>query len=310
MSSAEDENAVEMKPVYKRPPGSAVEARDKTGYLSEPLPDKPLVLIEPGDRWAALNLRDLWEYRELFYFLMWRDIKVRYKQSFFGVAWAIIQPLFLMITFTFFFGQLVRVPSDGIPYPIFIYAAVVPWTYFSNALTSSGNSLVGNSNLITRVYFPRLLIPAASVCAGLVDFAIALLLFLGLMPYYEMTPSWKVLAVPALILLTTVLALAVGVWMAALNARYRDVRHALPFIIQLWMFSTPIIYPMSIVPEELRWVLAINPLTGIIEGYRSALFDRPFDWPSLAFSTAVAVVSLVCFTYLFRRMEDSLADVI
>lgn len=310
MSSAKDESAVEMKPVFKRPPDNPDEARDKIEHLSESLPDKPLVLIEPGHSWAALNLRDLWEYRELFYFLMWRDIKVRYKQAFFGVAWAIIQPLFLMITFTFFFGQLVRVPSDGIPYPLFIYAAVVPWTFFSNALASSGNSLIGNSNLITRVYFPRLLIPAASVGAGLVDLAIALLLFLGLMPYYEMTPSWKILMVPALIMVTTMLALAVGVWMAALNARYRDIRHALPFVIQLWMFSTPIIYPMSIVPEDLRWVIAINPLTGIIEGYRSALFGRPFDWPSLAFSTATALVSLVCFTYLFRRMEDSLADVI
>ncbi|HSE98083.1 MAG TPA: ABC transporter permease [Blastocatellia bacterium] len=299
-----------MKPVLKRHPGQVGEPPANTDPLSRELPDRPVVLIEPVNGWASLNLRDLWEYREVFYFLMWRDVKVRYKQTFFGVAWAIVQPLFLMLIFTFFFGQLVRVPSDGIPYPIFIYAAVVPWTFFSNALASSGNSLVGNSNLITRVYFPRLLIPAAAVGAGLVDFAIALLLFLGLMPYYDMTPTWKVALIPALVLLTTLLALAVGIWMAALNAKYRDVRHALPFVIQLWMFSTPIIYPMSIVPEDLRWLIAINPLTGIIEGYRSALFDRPFDWPSLAFSAATAIVLLVYFTFLFRRMEDSFADVI
>jgi lipopolysaccharide transport system permease protein len=310
MDSADEERAVEMRPVLRRHSEKPYEERDKPGPAFHTLPDKPLVLIETSKRWASLDLRSLWEYREVFYFLMWRDVKVRYKQTFFGVAWAIIQPLFLMLIFTFFFGKLVRVPSDGIPYPIFIYAAVVPWTFFSNALSNSGNSLIGNSNLVTRVYFPRLLIPAAAVGAGLVDLAIALLLFLGLIPYYDIALSWKVLLVPALILLTTLLALGVGVWMAALNARYRDVRHALPFIIQLWMFSTPIIYPMSLVPEDLRWLIALNPLTGIIEGYRSALFDRPFDWPSLALSTVATALSLLCFTYLFRRMEDNLADVI
>lgn len=299
-----------MKPALQSHVSKPDQAIGTPGPASHRLPDKPIVLIETAGRWPSLNLRDLWEYREVFYFLMWRDVKVRYKQTVFGVAWAIIQPLFLMLIFTFFFGKLVKVPSDGIPYPIFIYAAVVPWTFFSNAIANSANSLTGNTNLITRVYFPRLLIPASAIGAGWVDLAIALLLFLGLMPYYDVAPTWKVLMIPALILLTTLLALGVGVWMAALNARYRDVRHALPFIIQLWMFSTPIIYPVSLVPEDLRWVLAINPLTGIIEAYRSALFDRPFDWPSLAFSASVTLVLLICFVYLFRRMEDSLADVI
>ncbi|HET9528707.1 MAG TPA: ABC transporter permease [Blastocatellia bacterium] len=300
-----------MNPVLKRFPAERLSEPDrKPGDQPFHLPEYPLVVIEPGRGWAALNLRDLWDYREVFYFLMWRDVKVRYKQTFFGIAWAVIQPLFLMIVFTFFFGKLVRVPSDGIPYPVFIYAAVVPWTFFSNALANAGNSLIGNSNLITKVYFPRLLIPAAAVGAGLVDFAIALVLFAGLMPYYDLALTWSLLMLLPLIAITTLLALAVGIWTAALNARYRDVRHALPFVIQLWMFATPIIYPLSLVPEDLQWLISINPLTGIIEGYRSALFGRPFDWQSLSFAAAITAVLLLLFTYLFRRMEDDLADVI
>ncbi|HXG67635.1 MAG TPA: ABC transporter permease [Blastocatellia bacterium] len=274
------------------------------------LPEKPLVVIEPPRSWEALNLRDLWTYREVFYFLMWRDVKVRYKQTVFGVAWAIIQPLFLMLSFTFFLGRLVRVPSDGIPYPIFIYVAVMPWTFFANALTSAGNSLVSNSNLITKVYFPRLLIPAAAVGAGLVDFAIAFLLLLVLLPWYDITLTTSVLMYPALILLMTLLALGVGIWMAALNAKYRDVRHALPFFVQIWMFATPIIYPLSIVPEEYKWIVMLNPLTGLIEGFRSALFGAPFHWAALGYSALVTLILLAASAYHFRRMEDTFADVI
>ncbi|HYP27182.1 MAG TPA: ABC transporter permease [Blastocatellia bacterium] len=295
-------------------------SRTDTDGLAEPaydsgqalyhLPEKPLVVIEPHRSWVALNLRDLWAYREVFYFLMWRDIKVRYKQTAFGIAWAIIQPLFLMFVFAFFFGKLVRVASDGAPYPIWVYVGILPWTFFSNALANGGNSLIGNSNLITKVYFPRLLIPSAAIAAGLLDFSIAFALLLAFIPFYGLGLTWGMLMLPPLVLLVTVLALAVGTWTAALNARYRDVRHALPFAIQLWMFATPIIYPLSIVPDEYRWVIALNPLTGIVEGFRAALFGWPFDWAALGFSTAVTILLLVFFVYVFRRMESSFADVI
>lgn len=274
------------------------------------LPEKPLIVIEPHRSWVALNLRDLWAYREVFHFLVWRDIKVRYKQTVFGVAWAIIQPLFLMLAFAFFFGQLVRVSSDGAPYPVWVYVGILPWTFFSNALANSGNSLIGNSNLITKVYFPRLIIPSAAIAAGLLDFAIAFTLLLGFIPFYGLGLSWNILMLPPLVLLVTLLALAVGIWTSALNARYRDVRHALPFVIQLWMFATPIIYPLSIVPQEYRWIIALNPLTGIVEGFRAALFGWPFDWWALGFSTAVTLLLFVFFIYVFRRMESSFADVI
>ncbi len=274
------------------------------------LPEKPLIVIEPHRSWVALNLRDLWAYREVFHFLVWRDIKVRYKQTVFGVAWAIIQPLFLMLAFAFFFGQLVRVSSDGAPYPVWVYVGILPWTFFSNALANSGNSLIGNSNLITKVYFPRLIIPSAAIAAGLLDFAIAFTLLLGFIPFYGLGLSWSILMLPPLVLLVTLLALAVGIWTSALNARYRDVRHALPFMIQLWMFATPIIYPLSIVPQEYRWIIALNPLTGIVEGFRAALFGWPFDWWALAFSATITLLLFVFFVYVFRRMESSFADVI
>jgi len=274
------------------------------------VPDKPLVVIEEEQSWTPFRIRHLWAYREVLYFLVWRDVKVRYKQAVLGVAWAIIQPLFLMLTFTFFFGRLVRVPTDGIPYPLLVYAAIVPWSFFSNAIVSSGNSLTGNSNLITKVYFPRLLIPAASIGAGLVDFAIASFLLTVLLPYYGVAPTWNLLFYPVLVILTALLALAVGIFMSALNAKYRDVRHALPFIIQLWMFSTPIIYPLSLVPQEWRWLIALNPMTGLVEGFRACLFGRSFDWPALGYVSLIVILALVCFTYVFRRMEDSFADFI
>lgn len=288
-------------------PLSEVETRETTLYQ---VPDKPLVVIEKEKSWAPLKIRHLWAYREVLYFLVWRDVKVRYKQAVLGVAWAIIQPLFLMLIFTFFFGKLVRVPSDGIPYPLLVYAAIVPWSFFSNAIVSSGNSLTGNSNLITKIYFPRLLIPMAAIGAGLVDFAIASILLSILLPYYGVGLTWNILFYPVLVILTALLALAVGIFMSALNAKYRDVRHALPFIIQLWMFSTPIIYPMRIVPEDARWLVALNPMTGLVEGFRSCLFGRSFDWPALGYAALIAILALICFTYIFRHMEDSFADFI
>jgi homopolymeric O-antigen transport system permease protein len=309
-TQVEEDRVSESKSIPWQSSKEQPQARAGDGRKQYPVPDDPLVVIEPSRSWEALKLGDLWAYREVFYFLMWRDVKVRYKQTVFGVAWAIIQPLLLMISFAFFFGFLARVPSNGVPYGIFVYVALVPWTFFSNAIANSGNSLVGNSNLITKVYFPRMLIPAAAVGAGLVDFAIACLLLVPLVIYYGISLTWGLLMTPILITLTALLALSVGIWMAALNAKYRDVRYALPFLIQLWMFATPIIYPLSLLPENLRWILKLNPLTGIIEGYRSALFGHPFDWAGLGFSSAVTLVSLVYFAYVFRRMEDSFADVI
>jgi lipopolysaccharide transport system permease protein len=275
------------------------------------LPEEPLVRIRPSKGWVALNLRDLWVYRELLYFLTWRDVKVRYKQTLLGAAWAIIQPLFTMLIFTLFFGKLAKVPSDGIPYPIFAYAGLLPWTFFSNAITSSGNSLVGSSNLITKVYFPRMIIPGAAVAAGLVDLAIAFVILIGLMIHYRVALTWSILLLPALIALTALLALGVGMWMSALNVKFRDIRYALPFLVQVWMFVSPIIYPASFVPQNLRWLLTLNPLTGIIEGYRAALLGRTaFDWPALGIATLITLIILVSSAYEFRRMEKSFADII
>ncbi|MFY9607542.1 MAG: ABC transporter permease [Blastocatellia bacterium] len=271
---------------------------------------QPLVSIRPSGKWVGLDLSSLWPYRELLYFLMWRDVKVRYKQTLLGAAWAIIQPLFAMAIFTLFFGKLAGVPSDGIPYPIFAYAGLLPWMFFSNAVTNSGNSLVGSSNLITKVYFPRMIIPAAAVGAGLIDFAIALLILVVLMIYYGVAVSLNLLMFPVLVALTMLLALGVGMLMSGLNVKYRDVRHALPFVIQLWMFATPIVYPASLVPQKWRLVYALNPLTGIIEGYRSSLFGARFDWATLGTSAAITIAILIYSAYSFRRMEKSFADVV
>jgi lipopolysaccharide transport system permease protein len=285
--------------------------------LSEPLvasipslPESPLVTISPSRKWVALNLRDLWAYRDVLYFLMWRDIKVRYRQTLLGVLWAIIQPFFSMLTFALFFGTLAGLPSDGIPYPLFAYSGLVPWTFFSNAVMYSGNSLVGNPNLITKVYFPRMIIPGAAVGAGLVDFAATLIPLVGLMVYYKIALTWQLVVFPLLVLLVVFLALAVGMWFAALNVQYRDVRYALPFTIQLWMFATPIIYPSSLVPAEWRWVLALNPLAGLVEGSRAALFGVEWDWTALTISSSITFILLVSCAYVFRRMERNFADLV
>jgi lipopolysaccharide transport system permease protein len=278
--------------------------------MSYSVQEEPTIVIRPSRKWEALNLRDLWTYRELLYFLAWRDIKVRYKQTVLGAAWAIIQPLFMMIVFTLFFGKLAGVPSDGIPYPIFAYAGLLPWTFFSNALTSSGNSLVGSSHLISKVYFPRMMIPGAAVGASFVDFVITFIILIGLMIYYGVSLTWNILLLPLLAVLTTLLALGVGMWLSALNVKYRDIRYILPFLMQVWMFVTPIIYPSSLVPEKWRWAMILNPLTGIIEGYRASLFGRQFDWYGLGVSTVITLVLLVYSAYVFRRMERSFADII
>lgn len=271
---------------------------------------EPLVVIQPTGNWRLVSLKDLWAYRELLFFLTWRDVKVRYKQTALGAAWAVLQPLFMMIIFTIFFGRLAGVDSAGIPYPLFAFAGLVPWTFFANAITASGNSLVGSSNLITKVYFPRLIVPAAAMLAGLVDFALAFLLFCVLMVYYGVAPTAHILFLPVLILMTALFALGVGTWMAALNVKYRDVRFALPFLIQIWLFVSSVILPSSALGPRLRWALMFNPMSGIIEGYRSALFGLPFDWTAIGIAAAITVVVLIYAIYSFARVERSFADII
>jgi len=275
------------------------------------LPDKPLAVIEPSKPWVSVNLRDMWAYRELLYFLAWRDVKVRYKQTFLGVLWVVLQPVFMMLIFTLFFGRLVGIHSDGIPYSLFALAGLLPWTFFAAASTTSGNSMVNNAGLITKVYFPRLIVPTASVVAALVDFTLSFAVLAVLMVYYGVSLTWSILMLPVLVLLLAVLALGFGTWAAAINVKYRDVRFALPFFIQLWFFASPIIYPMSIVPERWRKVLALNPMVGVIEGFRSALFGRKdFDWQAISVTAVMALALLVYAAFSFRRMEKSFADII
>lgn len=274
------------------------------------LPHEPLVVIQPSKKWNLLSLKDIWAYRELLFFLTWRDVKVRYKQTALGAAWAILQPLFMMLIFTIFFGRLAGVGSSGIPYPLFALAGLVPWTFFANAITASGNSLVGSAHLITKVYFPRLIVPAAAMLAGLVDFVLAFLLLCLLMIYYRVGLTVQILFLPVLILLTALFSLGVGTWMSALNVKYRDVRFALPFLIQLWLFVSSVIVPSSSVPPKWRWLLMLNPMSGIIEGYRSALFGLPFDWPALSVATVLTLLVLLYAIYAFSRVERSFADII
>jgi lipopolysaccharide transport system permease protein len=273
--------------------------------------DLPTIIIRPSKGWVPLRLKELWEYRELLYFLVWRDVKVRYKQTVLGAAWAIIQPFFTMVVFSIFFGHLAKIPSDGLPYPIFAYCALLPWQLFSHALTESGNSLVGNQNLITKVYFPRLVIPLAAVLAGLVDFGVAFLVLLGMMAYYGMAPTMAVATLPLFILLAIATALAVGLWLSALNVQYRDVRYTIPFLAQFWLFVTPIAYPSSLVPEGWRVLYGLNPMAGVVEGFRWALLGTAnAPGPMLAVSVAVVVALLVGGLYYFRRMEKTFADVV
>jgi len=268
-------------------------------------------IIEPKKGWIPIDLKEVWNFRELLYFLTKRDIKVRYKQTVLGGLWAIIQPVFTMVVFTLFFGRLAKIPSDGIPYPIFVYVGLLPWTYFANALTSSGNSLVGSANLITKVYFPRLIVPASASLAGLLDFFISMLVLGVMMIYYQFLPGIGILLFPFLVGLTFLCAVGVGLWLSALNVQYRDIRYVIPFLIQLWLFISPVIYPISIVNEKYQWLLAINPMGGLIKAYRASLLGHlPIDWFLLGISTAIILVIFTTGLYYFRRMERYFADVI
>lgn len=273
--------------------------------------DLPLVRVVPSTGWLNLDLPALWAHHELLYFLVWREIKVRYKQTALGALWALLQPLLTMLIFTLFFGRLAKMPSDGIPYPIFAFCGLVPWTFFANGLTLSSNSLVNSANLITKVYFPRLAIPVASVLAGLVDFAIAFLFLLIMMIYYRVPVSARIAFIPLFVLLAIVTALGVGLWLSAVNVKYRDVRHTIPFLTQFWMFATPIVYPSSLLHEPWRTVYGLNPMVGVVEGFRWSMLDSSTQpGGTLAISTASALVLLITGAFYFRRMERTFADLV
>jgi lipopolysaccharide transport system permease protein len=282
----------------------------QTPHSSLPNLDKPLITIEPSKGWVSLNLRELWAHRELLYFLTWRDIKVRYKQTVLGVMWAILQPFFMMLIFTLFFGRLAGIKTGDVVYPLFAFAGLVPWTFYANSVTSGGNSLTASAGLITKVYFPRLLVPIAAVAAGFVDFILAFIVLVGLMFYYQVTPTVNLLMLPVLAAFMMLFALGVGTWMAALNVKYRDIRFALPFLIQLWLFVSSVIAPSSAVPEKWRWLLVLNPMSGFIEGFRAALFGTPFNWTTLGIACAITLAVLTYSAHAFRRMEKNFADII
>lgn len=269
------------------------------------------IRLEPSRGGAALQLRDLWEYRELLWFLLWRDIAVRYKQTALGAGWAIIQPFFTMVVFSLFFGRLARMPSDGVPYPVFAYAALVPWMFFANGLAQSANSLVGNANLIKKVYFPRLAIPMATVMSELVDFALAFTVLLGMMLFYGIVPGVRVLWLPAFMLLALATSLGTGLWLSALNVQFRDVRYVVPFLTQFWMFATPIAYPSTLLAEPWRTVYGLNPMVGVVEGFRWALLGtNTAPGPAATASVLTALTLLIGGAFYFRRMEDTFADVV
>jgi lipopolysaccharide transport system permease protein len=268
----------------------------------------PLIHIRPGSR--ALDLRHLLAYRDVLWILVWRDIKVRYKQTALGAAWAILQPFSAMLVFTLFLGRLAGVPSDGLPYPLFVYAGLLPWLFVSNAIASAANSLIENPRLVTQVYFPRIVIPAAAVLAALVDFFIAAGVMAVLQACFGVTPDWRLALFPMVVALATLLAFAIGTWVAALNVRFRDFRYLLPFALQLWMFATPIVYPASLVPAEWRWVVFVNPMAGIVEGARSTLFGRPLEVHAITVSGIATAILLVTAFITFYRQEQRFADML
>jgi lipopolysaccharide transport system permease protein len=271
----------------------------------------PVIRIAPSQGWVSLRLREVWEYRELLYFLTWRDIKVRYKQTILGAGWAIIQPFCTMVVFSLFFGRLAKVPSDGVPYPIFSYAALVPWTFFAYGLSQASNSLVSSANLIKKVYFPRLCIPIATVLSGVVDFGIAFVVLLGMILFYGIVPTVNMVWLPLFLFLALVTALGVGLWLSAMNVHFRDIRYTIPFLTQFWLFATPIAYPSSLLSEPWRTVYGINPMVGVVEGFRWALLSTDTTpGPMIVVSGLAALALLVSGMFYFRRMEKTFADVV
>jgi len=287
---------------------ASTEAAGAAGHL-------PVHVIAPASGWVPVRLRELWEYRELLYFLIWREVKIRYKQAVLGIVWAVLQPVLTMVIFSVVFGRFAGMPSDGLPYPIFAYCALLPWQLFTFSLTESSNSVVGNQRLITKVYFPRVMLPIAAVGVGLLDFAISLVVLLCLIGfyggYYGVTVGAGLWSVPIWALLAVLTALGVGFWLSALNVRYRDIRYTVPFLAQLWFFATPVVYPTSIVPEQWRPVFALNPMVGVVDGFRWALLGSPVAPDATVLISIGAVVAiLVAGLFYFRRMERTFADVI
>lgn len=269
------------------------------------------VAIRPGRGIPRLELGSFWQYRELLFFLVWRDIKIRYKQTVIGAGWAIIQPLMTMVIFTVVFGNFAKIPSDDLPYPIFAYTALVPWTYFSQAISRSANSVVASANLVSKVYFPRLIIPTSAAMAPMVDFGLAFVVLLGMMAYFRIVPTWGIVTLPLLVLVAFVTALGVSLWFSAINVRYRDIRHSLAFLVQFWLFASPVAYPLSLVPERWRLLYSLNPMVGVIEGFRWALLGKAApDIGPMTISGVVAVVLLFGGAFFFKRMERTFADVI
>jgi lipopolysaccharide transport system permease protein len=272
--------------------------------------DVPWIHITPSQGWVPIRLAELWQYRELLYFLSWRDVKTRYKQTALGVAWAIIQPFFTMIIFSLFFGRLANIPSDNIPYPIFAYVALVPWSFFANGLAQASTSLVLGSTIITKVYFPRLAMPIAAVLSGVVDFALAFVVLLGMMLYYGVVPTPKIVLLPLFLALALITSLGVALWLSALYVQYRDIRQVVPFLVQLWLFSTPVAYPSSLLSEPWRTVYGLNPMVGVVEGFRWVLLGTAAPGPMVLVSTLVALAILIGGAFYFRRMEKTFADVV
>ena len=271
----------------------------------------PSVHITARRGWLALNLPELWAYRELLYFLVWRDIKVRYKQTVIGAAWAVLQPVMTMLVFSLFFGRLAKIPSQGLPYPVFYYCALLPWMYFSTAMQTATNIVVDQQRVITKIYFPRVVLPIAAVLSGLLDFAISFVVFLAMMVYYRIVPTWAIVWLPGFTLLAVLTALGVGLWLSALNALYRDVRYVLPFLVQFWMFASPVAYASSLVPEKWRWLYGLNPMAGVIEGFRWALTGHGQP-PGILLAASSAAVILLVFSGLiyYHAVEGTIADVV
>jgi lipopolysaccharide transport system permease protein len=274
-------------------------------------PNLPVTVIRPTRGWHPFDLRELWEYRDLLYFLVWRDVKVRYTQTVLGVTWAVLQPLLTTVIFSVIFGQLAHLPSNGIPYVVFSFAALLPWQLFSGGLTRASLSLVSDANLLTKVYFPRLVIPMAAVSAGLVDFVVALVVMAGLMVVYGIAPTWRLIWLPAFIVLAWVVTLAVGLWVSALNVQYRDVQHAIPFLVQAWMYASPVAYSTSLIPVgPSQWLYGLNPIAGVIQGFRWVLIGDSLPIGMMLMSIGITGVCLVSGLFYFRRMEESFADVV
>jgi len=271
---------------------------------------RTVTVIRPPGRWPRVNWGELWRYRELLYFLTWRDVKVRYKQTFLGAGWAFLQPFLKLVVFSAVFGKLARMDSEGFPYPIFLYAGLLPWQFFAESVSRSSQSVVGAANLIRKVYFPRLIIPLASIGSCLVDFAISFAILGGLMVFYRVPLRLSLLAVPGLVLLTLFIALGVGTLLSALNAAYRDFRYVVPFMVQIWMYLTPVVYSVRVLPGAWRYLLAVNPMTGVVNGYRAAVLGTPVDWTGLGLSLGVGLVLFLGAIYFFRKIESEMADIV